>query len=153
MTSERKVKANRGNAQASTGPKTVQGKACASRNARRHGLSVSVLMDPTLLAEVENLARQIAGVKAAPEILDQAREIAEAQIDLVRVRQARQYCLAHGLSDPNCVPCGPSRPQNPDRFVRILSNLTGQLVAISRYERRALSRRKFAMRELDLLRR
>jgi hypothetical protein len=44
----RKDDANRANARRSTGPRTAAGKARASRNAVRHGLSVSVLADPAL---------------------------------------------------------------------------------------------------------
>lgn len=39
MASKRQIEANRANAKRSTGPRTVAGKARASRNARRHGLS------------------------------------------------------------------------------------------------------------------
>ena len=45
------------------------------------------------------------------------------------------------------------QPQGPKKFVYILADLTKRLNAIDRYERRALSRRKFAIRELDALRR
>lgn len=38
MTSERKIQANRRNAQRSTGPRTPEGKAAVSRNAFKHGL-------------------------------------------------------------------------------------------------------------------
>jgi hypothetical protein len=43
-------------------------------------------------------------------------------------------------------------PQGPKKFVYILADLTKLLSAIDRYERRALSRRKFAIRDLDALR-
>jgi hypothetical protein len=43
-------------------------------------------------------------------------------------------------------------PQGPKKFVYILTDLTKRLNAMDRYERRALSRRKFAIRELDVLR-
>jgi len=44
-------------------------------------------------------------------------------------------------------------PQGPCKFATILTEDTKQLLAIDRYERRALSRRKFAIRALDELRR
>ena len=42
-----------------------------------------------------------------------------------------------------------STPQGPYKFATILSQETKQLLAMDRYERRALSRRKFAIRALD----
>ena len=59
-----------------------------SRNARRHGLRIPVLSDPALSAEVEALAQKIAG-NGSPELLESARKIAEAEIDVIRVRRAR----------------------------------------------------------------
>src|SRR5262249_12346731 len=96
-----RTKANRANAHASTGPKTAQGRAHSARNARRHGLSLPVLSNPALSQEVETLARDIAEAGATPEILELARRIAEAQIDLRRVRSARHDLLAGALCDPD----------------------------------------------------
>ena len=101
MTSERKIKANRANAWASTGPKSSQGRARAARNALRHGLNLPVCSDPALAEEVEALSHEIAGSDASAEIRELARQVAEAQIDLRRVRYARQQLLSRNLSDPD----------------------------------------------------
>ena len=78
MTGERKIRANRANARASTGPKTARGRSHAARNALRHALSLPVYSDPVLSEEVEALAREIIGTDAKPEIQESARRIAEA---------------------------------------------------------------------------
>ena len=101
MTSERKIRANRANARASTGPKSRQGRARAARNALRHGLNLPVCADPALAEEVEALTHEIAGSDASAEIRELARQVAEAQIDLRRVRYARQQLLSRNLSDPD----------------------------------------------------
>jgi hypothetical protein len=87
MTSARKIEANRANAKASTGPRTTRGKTRAAQNARRHGLSLPVPADSALSVKAEHLAREFAGEGATPEILEQARRAAAAQIDLLRIRQ------------------------------------------------------------------
>ena len=109
MTSERKQKANRANARLSTGPKSANGKARSAKNALRHGLNSSVLSDPCLAEEVERMAHRIAGERAGSELLACARAIAEAQIDLQRVRTYRLRRSQLALANPQAnrgAPCG-----------------------------------------------
>jgi hypothetical protein len=182
LTSDRKIKANRANARASTGPQTARGRARVARNALRHGLSLRACSNPALSEEVEALAREIAGPDATAEIQELARLIAEAQIDLRRVRYARHHFLSDCLSDQYYESHanarmklkfivrlsqgkGPdisietlekfltSTPQGPHKLALILSQEAKQLLAMDRYERRALSRRKFAIRAFDAARR
>src|SRR5262249_47666999 len=85
---------NRLNARASTGPKTAAGKVKVARNARRHGLSLPVLDDPALAADVVELAHAIE-TSAVGQRLDGephmlACRVAETMIDLKRVRFAKR---------------------------------------------------------------
>jgi hypothetical protein len=99
LTSDRKIKANRANARTSTGPKTRHGRALSARNAFRHGLSLPVQSDQALCEEVQALARQIAGRHAGAQIEILARQVAEAQVDLRRIRYARDQFLSEALAD------------------------------------------------------
>jgi len=87
MISERKLKANRQNALASTGPCTTVGKRKASCNALRHGLASSIWTDPDLAAEADKLTHQLVGPKAGIELLTCARSLAAAHVDLLRIRR------------------------------------------------------------------
>src|SRR5947209_6499498 len=84
-----------------TGPKTANGRARVARNALRHALSLPVWSNRALSEEVETLAREIAGPDANAETQDLARQVAEAQIDLRRVRYARHKLLSDALADPH----------------------------------------------------
>ena len=92
-----KLAANRRNASRSRGPKSPAGKQRAARNALKHGLAVPVRANPGLAARAEALARRIAGEGAeTPRCLALARRVAEAQVDLERVRATRFAFLALG---------------------------------------------------------
>ena len=169
---------NRANARASTGPKSKAGKARAAGNARLHGLSVPAVLDPSLADEIKELARKIAGSNASSDRREFAMTIAAAQVDLLRVRQVRHQMLSFVLNDPDyqtptkamlrrqwlarqAAPPGDAgdiRPCDkiegicdPARFVRILGDLSFRLRTLDRYEKRALSRRKRAVRAFDSL--
>ena len=88
-----RVRANRRNARRSTGPRTSEGKSRVAKNAVRHGLAISVTADPALADASERLARVIAGHHVDPARLEGARRVAEAQIDLLRVRRVRVALL------------------------------------------------------------
>ena len=59
-------------------------------NALRHGLNVPIWSDPALSPMAEAIARRIAGPMTDAESLEHARRIAEAQVDLDRVRAYRR---------------------------------------------------------------
>ena len=91
MTTEAKRAANRANAQKSTGPRSSEGKARASQNARRHGLGSPVAADPLARIWIASLATALAGEGASPALQAQAAVVAEAQADLQRARAARTH--------------------------------------------------------------
>ncbi len=168
----RKV-ANRRNAQRSTGPRTRAGKAVASQNARKHGLSRMPgpeWREPTrLLASDLARSRASSGQKAA------ARAVATAAIDLVRARDERMNAIADALhlirqpQSDGLVKLALVGLQS-DRATRLrierlvfdeLATLTMQraqtiraltqvLLRLARYQRRALSALKTQAAALDL---
>ncbi|MHB2205597.1 hypothetical protein [Methylobacterium sp. CM6257] len=146
MTSERATQANRRNAQASTGPRSAVGNARSGQNARKHGLS-AVDPSPEVEAEIEALAVLIAGGHVSSAgVLEAARAVAEAQFQLQRVKAFKVALLRSGTSAQ-----GREAEPNGQPLTEIPVALFRQLEGLERYERRSLSRRKFAVRRFDEL--
>jgi len=188
VATERQRSANRANAGRSAGPRTRAGKAVASGNARKHGLAAAVRGEPGVEAEIEQLARAIADEAGRPDLVGLARRIAEAEMDMRRIRRSRATLAKIPGSD--VPPVRKVRSQNSRlfwstirRLVRrkaaTVKDLTVQMYSagfkpnapdfveaprkgrkgkseaevLERYERRATSRRKSAIRDFDLARR
>ena len=149
MTSDRAIYANRRNAQSSTGPKTGPGKKRSKKNAHKHGLSVTST-NPEFDVEIENFAKLIAGrYLFDTEVLAAARLLAQAQHDIRRVKRLKITLLEANHSAADARICS-----EDDFPIGIVTNTLAFFERVDRYERRAMSRRKFAARQvIELVRR
>jgi hypothetical protein len=182
-TNERRQATARANGRASRGPKSAAGKAQSARNALHHGLSSPLVADPAAGEEIAALTRAIispvgngAPSESAPELCELARRVAEAQLDLARVRRARHDLIADALAgrgDASSIVAGDRArlaelaariadaraprasfldrlvPSGPHKLALILADLAPRLAALDRYERRARSRRRRAIEGYD----
>ncbi len=89
MTSKRQRAANRANSARSTGPRSKAGKAASRLNARLHDLATAVRSEPGADAEIERMASAIVDEAGRPDLIEFARQVAEAEMDLRRIRRAR----------------------------------------------------------------
>ena len=133
MPSDKQVFANQENAKKSTGPRSKTGREISRRNALRYGLATSIRADPAVHDDIEQLAKVLSPAEDTQGLCENARVAAEAQFDLQRIREIRARLfetLYFGKSAPS------------DGLVK----LNHELAKLERYERRAFSRRKRALR-------
>jgi len=133
MPSDQQVAANRKNAKKSTGPRSKTGRETSRRNALRYGLAINVRADPGVHDDIEKLAKALSPSGATPDLCESVRAAAEAQFDLLRIRRTRAW-LSETLNF--------GKPTTSDS----LAKLNDELAKLERYERRAFSRRKRAVR-------
>ena len=163
MASERQIAANRRNARKSTGPRSGAGKQRVRQNAFRHGLSLPVT---TMIGsqKIELLARKIAGPAVDQITLSFARAAAEAEIDLVRIRQTKVALIKdpvefgiieETLSENTPKPFLPRADslaaissQGRERIGEALRRSLPALLKLARYEQRAALRRDRALQQL-----
>jgi len=136
MPSDRQIAANRNNAQKSTGPRSDAGLKASRSNARRHGLAIPIGADPAFYDAIEKLAKALSLSRGMQNVDERARDAAEAELDLLRIRKVRAwvfetlYFAGNGAASSN------------------LAEVNDQLAKLERYERRAFSRRKRALLEM-----
>lgn len=139
MTSPARIDANRLNARRSTGPRSTTGKARAAKNALRHGLAVPVAALVEYAGRARQMAAAIAGEAPAAARLAAAYRVAEATVDLERIAHAR-----HLLSETLAAEVEAGAAEAAAATLAALARL-------DRYERRAFSRQRRAIRAFDAL--
>ena len=142
MTSDRQREANRRNAQASTGPRTADGRARVAGNARRHCLRAA--SDPDLdTREVEHLAAALSHSDA--QRLDQGRHAARAILRSRRIDAAKADTLSAALQRLGFDAAGSGRAPQPEDEARALSACLDEIMKLNGYARRAASQRRSAL--------
>src|SRR5262249_18304500 len=145
----------------------------SSRNSFRHGLA-AVTVNAEAIAQIERLAREIAGDTADPVVRECARTIAQAEFDLAQIRGVRVAWMSRALAFGRIKPPPPSEvlrsvkrfsrafdrgelidPQvkppampttEPERTAEAVRHALPELIKLDRYERRAAVRRSRALR-------
>jgi hypothetical protein len=146
MATDKQIAANRRNGALSRGPKTAGGKARSRRNALKHGLAIPITRDRATAGKIRRAARQMAP-SAVGDSIRNAQIAAEANFELARVRAAFEAVVArmsisHTSTGPgDTCSTGSGKSAAPIRTLAELDKL-------DRYERRAFSRRRRALRDL-----
>ena len=160
MTNPSQIEANRRNAKRSTGPKTKLGKSRAARNALRHGISAEFGKDLEASSRIEKLATAFLGdFQPCERAKSHALVAAESQYVLELAKFARAKAIEADCQNLQKWSGSSSDEQMQDaasshfmlRGQQFGKNLAKILNLFDRYERRALSRRRAALRALTLL--
>jgi hypothetical protein len=145
----------------------------SSRNAYRYGLTLSITSSAAYAKQLDRLVREIGGNTEDPILLERARAIAQAELELARVRRVKvaliERASVFGELDPpqltvtqmirvlnafdggrRIVPkpidASATMPsQEPDRSAEAVRRVLPELRKLDRYERRAAVRRDRAV--------
>ena len=96
--------------------------------------------------QLDKLARKIAGNTDDAITLDCALQIAQAELDLARVRRAKVALIERASAFGVAAATMPS--QEPDRSAEAVRRVLPELRQLDRYERRAAAQRERAVRNL-----
>jgi hypothetical protein len=147
MARHRQIAANRRNGALSRGPKTAAGKARSSRNALKHGLAIPITRDRSTARKIQRAARQMAP-SAVEDSIRNAQIVAEATFELARVRAAFEAVVARmSTSHRSNAGSGDTCSTGSGKSAASIRTLA-ELDKLDRYERRAFSRRRRALRDL-----
>ena len=139
--STRKLEANRRNAQRSTGPRSVEGKAQASRNAFKHGLAKDIRSDPDASDDLKRLAQALCGLNGDAEPHELALEAAAAWLELQRVKAYGVLLVEREIANLTVDDVVPEQS---------VQQATNQFTRLQRYQRRAASRCNKLFRALQV---
>jgi hypothetical protein len=144
MTSPQKIQANRLNSRKSSGPRTISGRWKAARNSLKHGLA-SIRQDaPSDCAYIEHLVEAYCGTEPDPKVRMQARLVAQSELVLRVVRQRQVDAIERRLAAGAKWATTEIVLNEHDAIQAAAPDLK----RLERYERRAWSRLKRAMRDL-----
>lgn len=135
MASEKQILANRANALKSPGPRSAGGKARASRNAIRHGLSANIWKQASAVRSIEHLT-QLFRADGHSEQKARLAAVAEYMTKSIRNVQSR-------IGEQLCEAADGRGPEES-----IAKNLR-RLQSITRYEKRITSLKKRVFRKLQ----
>ena len=105
--SSKKIEANRRNAQQSTGPKTVEGKAKSAKNAVKHGIFVKQILEGANDEEVAEMELLVQEIRDYYQPVGKLEEMLVEKIVVENVRYARilgferqEFSRAHAFFNP-----------------------------------------------------
>lgn len=133
MASDLQIAANRRNALRSTGPRGTAGKARAASNSTKHGLASDLSRDPKALAAADRLADAIFQSYVGLSRVS-ARRVAMATFELKNVQKARAGVMESAILGKE------------NSTLLDIDDLLSKLRSIDRYEARAASRKRKALR-------
>jgi hypothetical protein len=131
-TSPKRLAANRANARRSTGPKTTEGKARASQNARKHLFDP----DPFAIVRIEDsahVAALVADAVATYQPINSQERFAVERIALAQHSMLRMYAFEAGFFT-NCLEAAMVGPNDPEILKRCQ---VGDNIEVPRAQNRA----------------